>query len=80
MSSEIQIEAPTESSASGHEYVRYCRACGVAVKVRWTWDGDPVFWTCEECGIRERRETDTMPPERFQQTAPVDRATGDRHE
>jgi predicted RNA-binding Zn-ribbon protein involved in translation (DUF1610 family) len=43
------------------ELVRVCRACQLAVEVRWTFKGAPVFWTCPECGIREGHETEKIP-------------------
>jgi len=33
-----------------------CGACGEQVSVRYTFDGEPVFWTCERHGIRDEGE------------------------
>jgi len=35
---------------------RYCAACDRPVTVRYTFDGEPVMWTCEVHGIRDESE------------------------
>jgi hypothetical protein len=42
--------------------VRICRACDRQVEVKWHAHGDPVLWTCPECGLRDELETEDALP------------------
>jgi hypothetical protein len=41
---------------------RYCGACDQPVDVRYTFDGEPVFWTCPTHGMLDADETHTRTP------------------
>jgi hypothetical protein len=41
---------------------RRCGACDQEVTVRYTFEGEPVFWTCERHGILDADEVHSRQP------------------
>jgi RNase P subunit RPR2 len=50
----------SDAEESPEDVVRACRNCDQQVRIKYTAHGDPVLWTCSECGLRDEHETETV--------------------